>query len=125
MDINKVVFGDYSLGAKSNNAQKLEEQQEAPKASVESETKSVDAEAVFNAMNIAAMQNKAQITQVEKKEVNPADHLAENRIADIEEAMMGKFEDGVNTVANVIREEFPWLAEDAILALAAKIFAQE
>ena len=126
MDINKVTFGNYSIGAKQGNVQKETGKEEAPKANVaESNEKSIDKEAFLNAMDIAGMQNKIQIAKTEKKAVNPADFLNEDRISDIE-AMMGKFEDGVNSVANAIEAEFPgFFAEDTKNALAAKIFAQE
>ena len=76
-------------------------------------------------MNIAGLQNKAQIAHPEKKEVNPSDYLTEDRISDIE-AMMGKFEDGVGKIADAIEAELPgFFAQDTKNALAAKIFAQE
>ena len=125
MDINKITFGDFSIGAKRGNAQKSDEKQEAPKASVGGETKSINADALFSAMNIAGLQNKVQISQAERKEVNPSDYLSEERISDIE-AMMGKFEDGVGVVANAIENELPgFFAEDTKNALAARIFAAE
>ncbi len=123
--VNKIIIGDFSIGAKKSNAQKQEAEKEAPKASVGSEEKRIDADALFNAMNIAGMQNKAQITRSESKVVNPADYLTEDRISDIE-AMMGEFENGVGAIADVITDEFPGaMAEDAVNALAAKIFAAE
>ncbi len=125
MDINKVVFGDFSIGARKNEAKKSETQEEPSKASVAGEAKSVDAEAVLDALNIAGLQNKAQIARAEKKEIDPSEFLSEERIADIE-AMMGKFEDGVDKIANAIEAELPgFFAADAKNALAAKIFAQE
>jgi len=125
MDINKVTFGNFSIGAKRGNAQRSDEKQEAPKANVGGETKSIDSEALFNAMNIAGLQNKVNISSVERREINPADYLTEDRISDIE-AMMGKFEDGVGTIANAIEAELPgFFAEDVKNALAAKIYAEE
>ena len=125
MDINKVVFGNFGLSAQKNNAKKSEAKEEAVKANVGGEAKNLDAEAVFNALNIAGLQNKAQIAKAEKKEINPADYLTQDRIADIE-AMMGKFEDGVGVVADAIENEFPgFFAADAKNALAAKLYAAE
>ena len=126
MDINKVVFGNFSVGARQSEAKKSEKrEEESAKANVGSEAKNFDAEAVFDALNIAGLQNKAQIAHTEKKEVNPSDYLTEDRISDIE-AMMGKFEDGVGKIADAIEAELPgFFAADAKNALAAKIFAQE
>ena len=125
MDVNKVVFGNFSIGAQKGEAKKSEEREETNKASVGSEAKNIDSEALFDALNIAGLQNKAQIAHPEKKEVNPSDYLTEDRISDIE-AMMGKFEDGVGKIADAIEAELPgFFAADAKNALAAKIFAQE
>ena len=125
MEINSVGFGNFSIGAKSANAQKNDEKQEAPKASVSGEQKSIDSEALFNAMNIAGLQNKVQISQTGRKEINPSDYLDENRIADIE-AMMGEFENGVDARADILENEFPgFFADDTKYALAARMFAAE
>lgn len=125
MDINQVKFGSYSI-ANSNIASK---KQEAPKKELQTTSnnenvKQFSADEVFNALTVAGLQNKAQINAVSKKEVNPADYLSAERIADIE-AMMGKFDDGVQFTANIIGSEFPTMAESSKQALAAQIFAQE
>lgn len=123
MEINKVVFGNFSIGAKANNTQQQEVKDEAQKAQTGVEQKDAYAESVFSAMNIAGMQNMTQIARAERKEINPADYLSADRIADIE-AMMGKFDDGVGTVADTIEQELPgFFAADVKNALAAKIFA--
>lgn len=126
MEINKVAFGNFSIGAKANNAQKQEVKEEAQKAQAGvGGQQSVNAESVFSALNIAGMQNLSQINRSERKEINPADYLSADRIADIE-AMMGKFDDGVSKVADTIEQELPgFFAADAKNALAAKIFAGE
>ena len=126
MDINKVVFGDFSIGAKNAQSKKSEAKEEkSSNVNVGSETKSVDAEAMYNALDMIGLQNKVQIAKPERKEVNPLDYLSEDRIADIE-AMMGDFENGVSAIADAIDGELPgFFAQDAKLALAAKIFAQE
>lgn len=126
MDINKVVFGNFSIGARKGEAKKSEtREEESPKANVGGEAKNFDAEAVLDALKIAGLQNKAQIAHPEKKEVNPSDYLTEDRISEIE-AMMGKFDDGVSKIADAIEAELPgFFAADAKNALAAKIFAQE
>ncbi len=125
MDVNKVTFGNFSIGAKNTNAKKNEQKEEASKGIVSGEVQNLEGKDFLNALNIAGMQNIAQISRVERKEVNPADYLSAERVADIE-AMMGKFEDGVDSVANVIEQELPgFFAADVKNALAAKIFAQE
>ena len=127
MDINQVRFGNYSLGNPKTASQKNEgkAEEKAKNAVNEGETQKFDVENLFNAMNIAGLQNKAQIEKASKKEVNPADYLSESRVSDIE-AMMGKFENGVNEIANAIEVEFPQTFSQAQKnALAARIFAQE
>ena len=128
MDINQVRFGSYSIGNSGIGAKKSEgkAKQEAPiEAKSEGVKKEVSAEEMFNAMNIAGLQNKAQININSRAEINPMDYLSEDRIKDIE-AMMGKFENGVNQVADVIEAEFPnALSQQDKLALAANIYAAE
>ncbi|MBR2068211.1 MAG: hypothetical protein IJ877_00480 [Candidatus Gastranaerophilales bacterium] len=125
MELNKVVFGNFGLNAQKNNAEKSEAKEEAVKLNVGSEVKNVDAEAVFNAMNIAGAQNLAFVKPAEKKEIDPAEYLSAGRIADIE-AMMGEFEDGVGIYVDALDEELPgFFAADAKYALAAEMFAQE
>jgi len=125
MDVNRIIFGDFSLGAKQFEAQKRNDEEKDLKPSADKPENSSNAGAFSNALDIAGVQNKIQVKQIERKEVNPSEFLDENRIADIE-AMMGKFEDGVNVVANAIESEFPgFFASDAKNALAAKIYAQE
>ena len=127
MDVNQVRFGNYSIGNPSGGAAKRSEKQddekvlnfEAPK------TQNVDADDIFAALGLAALQNKAQIGNVEKKEVNPLEYLSQDRIADIE-AAMAEFENGVNTVANALDAEFPGaFAPDQRNALAASIYARD
>lgn len=127
MDINQVRFGNYSIGsnqtsAKKNNDKLNEQAKEEVKTQVAQEK---SADGVMSALNIAGMQNLAQVNVVAKKEVNPTDYLSEDRIADIE-AMMGGFELGVNQIADVIEDEFPgMLSNEQKMALAAQIFDQE
>ena len=126
MDINQVRFGSYSIGNPRPNANNSNKSEEKP-AEVKNESvqSSVNAEDMFSAMNIAGLQNKAQINIGQNKEVNPMDYLSEERISDIE-AMMGAFDSGVENVANVIETEFPGMfAESQKNALAARIFAGE
>ena len=127
MDINQVRFGSYSIGNSSIGARKSEAKakQEAPvEAKSEGVKNEVSADELFNAMNIAGLQNKAQIN-ISRTEVNPMDYLSEDRIKDIE-AMMGKFESGVNQVADMIEAEFPSVfSQQDKLALAANVYAAE
>ena len=127
MEVNQVRFGNYSIGSKSaqagrsGGAQKDESVKEEKKEQLNAQ---VEADNIFNALDIAGLQNKMQINAVSQKEVNPKNYLSEERIQDIE-AMMGDFEAGVNSVANIIESEFPGVfANDAKNALAASIFAQ-
>jgi len=127
MDINQVRFGNYSVGnhqtrLKQDESKLGEKQQAEEKANV---VKEKDPDDVLNALNIAGMQNMAQINVVEKKEVNPFEHLTSDRVADIE-AMMADFELGVDQVADMLEDEFPdMLSNEQKMALAAQIFAQE
>ena len=125
MDINKVVFGNFSMGPQRGRSEKEEVKEEAQTSANVGSEKKLDAETVYNALDAVAVQNKAQIVQTDKKEVNPADYLSDDRMKDIE-AMMGKFENGVGTIADAIEEELPgFFAADIKNALAARIFAQE
>ncbi len=128
MDVNQVRFGNYSIGNSGVGARKSEgkEKQEVlPEAKNEGVKREISADEMFSAMNIAGLQNKAQININSRAEINPMDYLSEDRIKDIE-AMMGKFESGVNQVADVIEAEFPnALSQQDKLALAANIYAAE
>lgn len=126
MDVNQVRFGNYTIG---NSQANLGKKEDSKKESVQQQAQEnnlpkLSADEFYNAMNIAGLQNKAQIS-VAKKEVNPLDYLSNERISEIE-AMMGKFDYGVNQAADTIEQEFPGLlSPDNKLALAAKVFAQE
>lgn len=129
MDVNQVRFGNYTIGSsqahlgKKEEAQKESVQQQEVKSS--SDTQKMSADDFFNAMNISGLQNRAQISSIAKKEVNPSDYLSEDRIRDIQ-AMMGKFDSGVNQVANTIEQEFPGLFKpESKMALAAQIFSAQ
>ena len=127
MDINQVKFGSYSIGTSFSGAQK-KENKEASETQVgvnqQNQAKQMDVDGMFNAMNIAGLQNKAQINRAEAKSVNPSDYLSEERISEIE-AMMAGFDSGVNAVANTIEQEFPGVfADSQKFALAAQVFAK-
>ena len=122
----KVMFGEYSIGAKSSGAKKDDLKNETPKTVLNAEVKGTDVspEKVLNTLDIQGAYNRAQVFRSEKKEVNPSDYLSDERIADIE-AMMDKFDNGVNSMAESIRAEFPGLSDESAYALAAKIYAAE
>ena len=129
MEINQVKFGNYSIGTSQSGAKKNEKKEandtQQNVGQQQTQSQKFDVEGMFNAMNIAGLQNKAQINKAETKAVNPNDYLSEERINDIE-AMMAEFDFGVNEIANTIEAEFPNVfAQDKKLALAAKVFAQE
>ena len=119
-----VKFGDYSIGAKSSGTKdsKLKDENAKPLTSEEAQTANVNPEKVLDTLNVQGTYNRAQIVKADKKEVNPADYLSEERITDIE-AMMGKFDDGVGAIAGKIKAEFPMLSDKSAYALAARLFA--
>ena len=125
MDINQVRFGGFSVG-NSNTRQAKEEKFEDSKAEEfrKESISTFNPEKIMGAMEAQGLQNLAQVNLVSKKEVDPADFLTEDRIADIE-AMMGEFEIGVGKIADVLEEELPMLSADNRLAFAAHIFAAE
>lgn len=120
----KVMFGSYSVGARTAGAGKEGIKDEMPKATGESEVKGleIDPEAVFDTLNVQGEYNRANIVRTEKKEINPSDYLSDERIADIE-AMMDEFDNGVKVMAESIKAEFPSLSDDTAYALAANIYA--
>ena len=112
----------YEIISKNDENKLGEKSQNEAKANVASEK---NPDGVMSALNIAGMQNMAQINVAAKKEVNPADHLSADRMADIE-AMMADFELGVNQIADALEDEFPgMLSDEKKMALAAQIFAQD
>ena len=119
----------FLLGVQENSVlSKKKESNEANETQVgvqkQNQAKQMDVDGMFNAMNIAGLQNKAQINRAETKMVNPSDYLSEERISEIE-AMMAEFDSGVNTVANTIEQEFPGVfADSQKFALAAQVFAK-
>ena len=125
MDVNQVRFGNYSIGnqgARQARQEQKSEEKVAPQLSGENQ-QLLNPEEMFSAMNVAGLLNKEQINFSGKKEINPADYLSGERIADIE-AMMERFESGVDAVAEIVGEEIPGISEQNKNALAARIFAQ-
>ncbi len=125
MEINQVRFGNYSIGNPAAKQTKHGSKSENDVPQVRGENKTeLNPDEMFSAMNIAGLHNKAQINFVSEKEINPADFLSEERIADIE-AMMERFDSGVNSVAEIVGNELPGISEQNKNALAAEIFARE
>ena len=125
MEINQVKFGNYTIGNNGARQAKQESKPEekfAPEAG-KGQQQQLNPEDMYSAMSIAGLQNKAQINFNGKKEIDPANFLSEERIADIE-AMMEGFENGVSAIAEVVGEELPNISEANKNALAARIFAQ-
>ena len=128
MDVNKVWFGNYSIGnPKSGSSKKGDEkasEKETQNLQVQAEA-TLNPESILNALGVAGMQNLAFISKADVQTINPSEFLSQERICDIE-AAMEEFEKGVGLVAQTIEAEFPGaLAPDKLNALAAKIFAAE
>ena len=111
--------GNYNFYQKE---QKPDVKEEAPKAQVAPEHKSVKSEDVLNAMSLMGAQNFAQVSA---KSVNQTKELSQDRISSIEDSMK-LFEAGVNKYADAINAEFGGMfSEETTLALAANMFARE
>ena len=133
MDINQVRFGNYTIG---NSQANLGKKEETKKGDVEQKAQNNDlpkisADDFYNAMNIAGLQNKAQISIVKKdlstqEGINAliAKYSTPEQVKNIE-AMMNRFNSGVEKTADVIDAEFKGIFKPADkYALAAKVFAQ-
>lgn len=126
MDINQVKFGSYAINSSVLGNKKDLKKETANKETTTQSNQNVEQfnpDGVLSALNAQGLQNMAQIS-VAKKEINPKDYLSDERIADIE-AMMGKFNDGVEQTANIVGNELPFVSEDMKYALAAQVFAKE
>jgi len=131
MDINQVRFGNYSIGNPNGGAKKSEakaQENPQPQVAAEGTQKEFNVDNMFNAMNIAGTQNKANINFTAKKEFDINDI---SKYVDVDsqariESMMAGFDAGVTAAANTIDAEFPGLFADADkYALAAHVAAQE
>lgn len=113
-------FFIQSKAAKNKENAKTEEKP-AQEAQVNAQKK--DPDAIFDAMQVSAMQNKAIAFG---KFVNPKDHLSEDRIKDIE-ASMGAFEAANEKTLDAMNQEFKgvsaWsgISEAQKLAMAASM----
>lgn len=117
---NANFFVQNKAVKKEQEEKKAEEKQpqtHAPK------TEAKNPDAIFEAMQLSAMQNKAIAFG---KFVNPKEYLSEERIADIE-ASMGSFENGVQKTKDAFDKEFEnvgaWqkLPEATKFEMAAKL----
>lgn len=110
---------------KKENDEKKAQDRENSQQSVKSEAK--DPEAIFEAMQMSAIQNKAIAFG---KFVNPKDYLSEDRIKDIETSM-GAFESNTENAKAAMDTEFKgvgaWenLSEAQKMALAANMQIKE
>lgn len=134
MDINQVRFGNYTIG---NSQANLGKKEETKKGDVEQNAQTnnlpkISADDFYSAMNIAGLQNKAQIN-VAKKDLSTqegvdaliAKYSTPEQIKNIE-AMMNRFDSGVEKTADVIDQEFGGIFKPADkFALAAKVFASQ
>ncbi len=129
MDVNQVRFGNYTIGGgfQTGNKRSESKEEKASKNQVlnQNQNKTQNPDTMLNAMNLAGIQNKAQITLTHNNQVNPTDYLDESRINDIE-AMMAEFEAGVSQAATIIENDFPnTFSPQQKLMLAAQAFARE
>lgn len=134
MDVNQVRFGNYTIGNQQASFGKKEEAKEESvkqQPAQEQNLQKFSADEFYSAMNIAGLQNKAQISFAKKEMSDEAINEIVAKYSTPEqqsriEAMMGKFDNGVNQAAETIEQEFPGMfSSDSKLALAAKVFAQE
>lgn len=140
MDINQVKFGSYSIGTSFNGTQK-KESKEAGETQVgvnqQNQTKQMDVDGMFDAMNIQGEFYKSQINKTEPKLLSSTnlswdeavalatDKLGAQRASEIDAVMINEYEPGVNEVANTIEAEFPGVfADSQKFALAAQTFAK-
>ncbi len=109
---------------KENDSKKAEENNVVPQNTI---NESKDPEAIFEAMQMSAIQNKAIAFG---KFVNPKDYLSEDRIKDIETSM-GAFEGNTETTKAAMDTEFKgvsaWenLSDAQKLAMAASMQIRE
>ena len=109
---------------KENDSKKAEENNVVPQNTI---NESKDPEAIFEAMQMSAIQNKAIAFG---KFVNPKDYLSEDRIKDIETSM-GAFEGNTETIKAAMDTEFKgvsaWenLSDAQKLAMAASMQIRE
>ena len=109
---------------KENDSKKADEKNELPQAQAK---EAKDPDAIFDAMQMSAIQNKAIAFG---KFINPKDYLSEDRIKDIE-ASMGAFEGNTESKKAAMDTEFQgvsaWenLSDSQKLAMAASMQIRE
>lgn len=116
------VGGNYGFYQK-NDSKPVAKEDATKEAVVKSETKSVSADKVLDAMSFLGAQNLANVNG--KMPVNPTDFLSGDRIKSIEDSM-AEFEKGVEKYQQAIKAEFGSIfSDDTVLSLAANAFALE
>jgi len=111
-------FFIQSKAAKKEKEEAKTEQK--PVENLASQAQAKNPDAILDAMQINAMQNKAlAFSKLNNPTINPADYLSADRIADIE-ASMAKFEAGVEDTLEAFDNEFGQTSAWANLSDAAK-----
>ncbi len=122
-NVSKIAANaNFYVQAKAQKEEKkAQKEQDAPQVAGNENVQHKDPNAIFDAMQITAMQNKAVAFG---NLINPRDYLSEDRIKDIE-ASMGVFESNTESVKAQFDSEFQgvsaWesLPEAQKLAMAA------
>ena len=122
--MDKINLNLYGLNFQKQVEKKEEEKKTSAeeKAPVNSEEKQVDNEAIYNAMQLSAAQNKA-VVMGNALAIDHSKYQNDESIARIQ-ASMGKFEGTVEDMVKVIAAEFPGLSEAQVNALAASAVLQ-
>lgn len=114
LSANANFYVQSGLVKKGKDEKKAEEKQpQAPQVNNEAK----DPDAIFKAMQMSAMQNKAIAFG---KFVNPKDYLSEDRIKDIE-ASMGVFEGAAEKTKTMMDDEFKGVSAYENLSDAQKL----
>lgn len=120
--MDKINLNLYGLNFQKQVEKKEEEKKAEDKAPAKQEGKNVNSEAIFDAMQLSAAQNKAVVLG-NALTIDPKKYLDDESIARIQ-GFMGDFESKTEDLANVIAAEFPGLSEAQIMALAARATLQ-
>ena len=120
--MDKINLNLYGLNFQKQVEKKEEEKKAEDKAPAKQEGKNVNSEAIFDAMQLSAAQNKAVVLG-NALTIDPKKYLDDESIARIQ-GFMGDFESKTEDLANVIAAEFPGLSGAQIMALAARATLQ-
>ncbi len=122
--MDKINLNLYGLNFQKQVEKKEDENktQNKENAPVNADSKKVDSEAIYSAMNLSAAQNKAAVLG-SALTIDPKKYLDDASIARIQ-GSMGEFENKAEEMANVIKAEFPGISEAQALALAAQATLQ-